>query len=98
MAFLFVPRPGVVQLLARFGPLRLRVAAVAGDIEEEAKARVNVKTGATRDSGRVEATSDGSRVLFGGAAKYLEFGAYGRSYPFLRPAGDAVVPGGRRGS
>lgn len=97
MTWLFVPRPGIESLLLRFGPVGLRVRTTAEKIKEEARDRVEVLSGDTRDSGRTEATDDGARVIFGEAARYLEFGAYGRTFPFLRVAADAVVPRGRRG-
>jgi hypothetical protein len=92
---LYVPRPGSERIFGIL--LRARVLAVAKQIENEARERVRVASGETHDSGRTSLTDDGARVSFGGAARWLEFGAYGREYPFLRPAADAVVPGGRRG-
>jgi hypothetical protein len=95
---LFVPRPGLEKLLLRFGPVAFRTRMVAAQILEEAQARVEVLSGDTQRSGRTEQTDDGARVLFSEAARYLEFGAYGREFPFLRPAADAVAPGKRRAS
>lgn len=95
---LFVPRPGSDILLARSPIIAFQVRSVAGKIEEEARSRIHSVTGDTAGSGRTTIIPDGARVVFGFAARYLEFGAYGRSYPFLRPAADAVVPGGRRSS
>jgi hypothetical protein len=95
---LFVPRPGLEKLLLRWGPLGARVAITAKRIENEARARVEVLSGDTQRSGRTVSTDDGYRVVFSEAARYLEFGAYGREFPFLRPAADAVAPGKRRAS
>jgi hypothetical protein len=95
---LFVPNPAAPALLARSPFVLARVAVAAHAIRAKAYDLVRVDSGETAASGRVEATAEGFRVVFGGAAYWLEFGAYGRSYPFLRPAADAVVPGGRRES
>lgn len=55
-------------------------------IAEEARRRVRVKTGETRDS--IEVTDEGVEV--GGAAPFLEYGTRKMpAYPFLGPAVEA---------
>jgi hypothetical protein len=96
---LFVPRPGATELIERSPGVRLRLRVVAELIAIDARGRVRVLSGETQESIRVDdGGEDGPRVVVGGAAKFLEFGTSRQSpYPFLRPAADAVVPGGRRG-
>lgn len=59
-------------------------------IAEEARRRVRVKTGETRDS--IEVTDDG--VEAGSAAPFLEFGTrHMPAYPFLGPAVEVAKAG-----
>lgn len=81
----------MASLLVRVRDVADEIANVARDIHPWES-----QSGDTESSITVTSTTDGARVSAGEAARYLEFGAYGRVYPFLRPAADAVVPGGRR--
>jgi HK97 gp10 family phage protein len=58
-------------------------------IVEEARSRVRVASGDTRDS--IAITEDGDGVEAGFAAKFLEYGTVKMSaYPFLGPAAKSV--------
>ena len=62
----------------------------ADDILEDAKGRVHVISGATRDSGRVVATAGGYDVVFEEGAIFEEYGTvYRPPHPFLTPASEA---------
>lgn len=99
---LFVPRPGATLAIAKSRGVAIRTRLAAELIASEARGRVRVLTGETQKSIRVEATVEGARVIAGSgdwdtAARWLEFGTSRQPpYPFLRPAADAVIPGGRR--
>ena len=60
----------------------------------DAKQRVHVVTGATRDSGEVVKTGIGYDVQFSAAAIYEEYGTVRRAaHPFLTPASEKARSG-----
>jgi len=74
-----MPR-GHVELLARLSALQRAPAAVsrrwADETLRRAESRVRVRSGGTRRSLRIAATSEaGAQVVAGGGARYLEKGA-----------------------
>lgn len=66
----------------------------ADAILEDAKSRVHVVSGATRDSGEVVQTGIGYEVMFSAAAVFEEYGTVHRPpHPFLTPASEAQRSG-----
>lgn len=66
----------------------------ADAILDDAKRRVHVISGATRDSGRVEQTGLGYDVIFEEGAIFEEYGTvYRPPHPFLTPASEAQRSG-----
>jgi len=94
---------GVPQAVAKFAALGVAskaagagiVASGAAEVEQAAKARAPVLTGALRDSIHTETDSEGARV--GTSIPYaapVEFGTSDTpAQPFLRPAADQAAPG-----
>lgn len=66
----------------------------ADEVLAEAKRRVHVISGATRDSGEVVKTGIGYDVMFSAAAIYEEYGTRFRPpHPFLTPASEKARSG-----
>jgi hypothetical protein len=66
----------------------------ADEVLAEAKSRVHVITGATRDSGEVVKTGIGYDVMFSAGAIWEEYGNRFRPpHPFLTPASEAARSG-----
>lgn len=66
----------------------------AETILTDAKSRVHVVSGATRDSGEVVQTGIGYDVVFSAAAIYEEYGTVDReAHPFLTPASEKARSG-----
>lgn len=86
----------------RYGELARQARTVGGTasketaeaILEDAKKRVHVISGATRDSGRIEQTGLGYDVVFDEGAIFEEYGTvYRPAHPFLTPASEAQRSG-----
>lgn len=78
--------------------LRARIAieaqTYAQNVLDSAQQNVRVATGETRDSGQIVQVDEVTyKVVFGGAAIWLEFGTATRpAYPFLAPSAYSQLP------